>query len=41
VERGRHDELLRQHGAYYRLHQQQFAPTEEAGAPEVIAPTIA
>jgi ABC-type multidrug transport system fused ATPase/permease subunit len=28
VERGRHEELLRQRGAYYRLYQQQFAPTE-------------
>jgi ABC-type multidrug transport system fused ATPase/permease subunit len=25
VERGRHEELLRRRGAYYRLHQQQFA----------------
>lgn len=25
VERGRHDELLHRQGAYYRLHQQQFA----------------
>jgi ABC-type multidrug transport system fused ATPase/permease subunit len=28
VERGRHEDLLRQRGAYYRLYQQQFAPTE-------------
>ena len=28
VERGRHEELLEQRGAYYRLYQQQFAPTE-------------
>jgi ABC-type multidrug transport system fused ATPase/permease subunit len=30
VERGRHDELLSRRGAYYRLHQQQFAPPETA-----------
>jgi ABC-type multidrug transport system fused ATPase/permease subunit len=28
VERGRHEQLLEQRGAYYRLYQQQFAPTE-------------
>jgi ATP-binding cassette subfamily B multidrug efflux pump len=39
VERGRHDELLSQHGAYYRLHQQQFAPAETAD--EQAAPTTA
>ena len=30
VERGRHEELLSRRGAYYRLHQQQFAPPETA-----------
>jgi ABC-type multidrug transport system fused ATPase/permease subunit len=30
VERGRHEELLSQRGAYYRLYQQQFAPAEGA-----------
>jgi ATP-binding cassette subfamily B multidrug efflux pump len=34
VERGRHEELLRAHGAYYRLHQQQFAPAEETDPAE-------
>jgi ATP-binding cassette subfamily B protein len=29
VERGRHEELLRMHGYYYRLYQQQFAAAEE------------
>ncbi|MGE3910141.1 MAG: ABC transporter ATP-binding protein [Chloroflexota bacterium] len=38
VERGRHEELLARHGAYYQLHQQQFAATEEA---EEAAPTTA
>ena len=38
VERGRHEELLSQRGAYYRLHQQQFAPTETA---DEAAPTTA
>ena len=32
VERGRHDELLQQRGAYYRLYQQQFAAAVEADA---------
>jgi ATP-binding cassette subfamily B protein/subfamily B ATP-binding cassette protein MsbA len=41
VERGRHEELLRRHGAYYRLYQQQFAPPEEADAPEGAAPSPA
>jgi ABC-type multidrug transport system fused ATPase/permease subunit len=35
VERGRHEELLRQRGAYYRLYQQQFAPPEEVTASAV------
>jgi ATP-binding cassette subfamily B protein len=35
VERGRHDDLLRRRGAYYRLHQQQFAPPEEV-APSAV-----
>ncbi|MGE3272322.1 MAG: ABC transporter ATP-binding protein [Chloroflexota bacterium] len=38
VERGRHEELLARHGAYYQLHQQQFAATEEA---EEATPTTA
>ena len=38
VERGRHEELLARRGAYYRLHQQQFAPTEEADAPGRYSP---
>jgi ATP-binding cassette subfamily B protein/subfamily B ATP-binding cassette protein MsbA len=38
VERGRHEELLRRRGAYYRLYQQQFAPTEDAEAPESAEP---
>jgi ATP-binding cassette subfamily B protein len=40
VERGRHEQLLNGRGAYYRLHQQQFAPTAEA-ADERAAPTTA
>lgn len=39
VERGRHDELLSRRGAYYRLHQQQFAPPETAD--EQATPTTA
>jgi ATP-binding cassette subfamily B multidrug efflux pump len=30
IERGRHEELLRQQGAYYRLYKQQFAPADDA-----------
>jgi len=30
IERGRHEELLRQQGAYYRLYKQQFAPPDDA-----------
>jgi ATP-binding cassette subfamily B protein len=41
VERGRHDDLLRRRGAYYRLHQQQFAPTEEVDTPRGATPTTA
>jgi ABC-type multidrug transport system fused ATPase/permease subunit len=33
VERGRHEELLRRRGAYYRLHQQQFADVEMEAVP--------
>ena len=33
VERGRHEELLRRRGAYYRLYQQQFAPAEVTETP--------
>ncbi len=36
VERGRHEELLARRGAYYRLHQQQFAPAAEATAPSAV-----
>jgi len=32
IERGRHEELLRRRGFYYRLHQQQFAEIEPAAA---------
>ena len=32
VERGRHEELLQRHGAYYRLYQQQFAAPDDAAA---------
>jgi ATP-binding cassette subfamily B protein/subfamily B ATP-binding cassette protein MsbA len=35
VERGRHEELLARRGAYYRLHQQQFAPPDDATAEPV------
>jgi ABC-type multidrug transport system fused ATPase/permease subunit len=35
VERGRHEDLLRQRGHYYRLYQQQFASPEEATASAV------
>ncbi|MFN8634545.1 MAG: ABC transporter ATP-binding protein [Chloroflexota bacterium] len=43
VERGRHDELLARRGAYYRLHQQQFASTEDAPTdqPAISSPTTA
>jgi ATP-binding cassette subfamily B multidrug efflux pump len=39
VERGRHEELLARRGAYYRLHQQQFAPAEDAAPAEATAPS--
>jgi len=41
VERGRHEELLERRGAYHQLYQQQFAPTEEADAPEGATPSPA
>jgi ATP-binding cassette subfamily B multidrug efflux pump len=35
VERGRHEELLSRRGAYYRLHQQQFASPESEAAEQI------
>jgi ABC-type multidrug transport system fused ATPase/permease subunit len=35
VERGRHEELLRRRGAYYKLYQQQFARPDDVAATEV------
>ena len=34
IEQGTHDELLKQHGAYHRLYQSQFADQEMSGAEE-------